>query len=75
MTLTTGGLFDDPQEVTNSEPGTQGTMTLTFTDCKTGTVDYNFTAIGLSGTVPIQRLANDNVALCETMDGIDDDPQ
>ena len=51
VTLTTGGLFDDPQDVTNSDPGTQGTITLTFTDCKTGTVDYNFTAIGLSGSV------------------------
>ena len=75
VTLTTGGLFDDPQPTGNSEMGTYGTMTLTFTDCKTGTVDYNFTAIGLSGSVPIQRLAEDNVALCETMDGIGDDPQ
>ena len=72
VTLTTGGLFDDPQQATNSDPGTQGTITLTFDDCKTGTVDYDFTAIGLSGSVPIQRLANDNVAFCETMDGIDD---
>ncbi len=75
VTLTTGGLFDDPQPTDNSEMGTYGTMTLTFTDCKNGTVDYNLTAIGLSGSVPIQRLAEDNVEFCETMDGIDDNPQ
>ncbi len=67
VTLTTGGLFDDPQEVTNSDPGTQGTITLTFTDCESGTVDYNLTAIGLSGSVPIRRLADDNVELCNTL--------
>lgn len=72
VTLTTGGLFDDPTPVTNSTAGEQGTITLTFDDCKTGTVDYDFTAIGLSGSVPIQRLSEDNVLLCESMDGIDD---
>jgi hypothetical protein len=69
VTLTTGGLFDDPQEVTNSEMGTQGTITLTFDDCKTGTVDYDFTAIGLSGSVPIRRLADDNVEFCNALNG------
>jgi DNA-binding beta-propeller fold protein YncE len=66
VTLTTGGLFDDPAPVTNSPPGSQGTITLTFKDCKTGTVDYDLTAAGLSGSVPIQRLAEDNVPLCES---------
>ena len=67
VTLTTGGLFDNPQPVTNSSAGTQGTITLTFHDCRSGTVDYNFTAAGVSGSVPIQRLAEDNVELCQTI--------
>ena len=64
VTLTTGGLFDDPQAVTNSEAGEQGTITLKFTDCKTASIEYDLTAAGLTGTVPIQRLADDNVDLC-----------
>jgi plastocyanin len=74
-TLTTGGLFDNPQTVTNSAPGTQGTVILTFTDCRGGVAEYDFTAAGVSGSVPFRRLSDDNVALCETMDGIGDDPQ
>ena len=67
VTLTTGGLFDDPAPVTNTP---EGTITLTFEDCTKGTVDYDFTAAGISGSVPISRPANDNVALCESL-GID----
>ncbi len=61
--LTTGGLFDDPTPVINTP---EGTITLTFKDCTAGTVDYDFTAAGVSGSVPISRLANDNVPLCES---------
>jgi plastocyanin len=75
VTLTTGGLFDDPTPVTNSPLGSQGTVTLTFTDCRNGVADYNFTAAGVSGQVAFRRLADDNVGLCEEMDGIDDAPQ
>lgn len=70
VTLTTGGLFDDSTPTVNTS---EGTMTLSFSDCATGTVDYNFTAGGVSGSVPISRIANDNVPICEQMDGIPDD--
>ena len=44
-----------------------GTITLTFSDCSTGVVEYNIPSINRQGTVPIQRVATDNVALCETL--------
>jgi hypothetical protein len=68
--LTTGGLFDDPSPVTNTP---EGTITLTFQDCTAGTVEYSLTAAAVSGSVPISRPANDNVALCASMDGVEDE--
>jgi hypothetical protein len=62
--LTRGGLFDDPAPVENVPAGS---ITLTFDDCATGTVDYDFTDSEVSGSVPIARLANDNVSLCEML--------
>jgi hypothetical protein len=67
VTLTTGGIFDDSAPVTNSEPGSQGTITLTFSDCENGIAEYDFTAAGLSGQVPIKRLASDSVAYCNEL--------
>ena len=59
-----GGLFDSPAPVTEIF---DGTITLTFTDCNTGTVAYSIPSIGRQGTVPIQRVTTDNVALCESL--------
>jgi len=44
-----------------------GSITLSFDSCNSGTVAYEITSIGLTGTVPIQRVANDNIALCEAL--------
>ena len=41
-----------------------GTIILTFTDCSSGTIEYDIPSIGQTGLVPIQRVAADNVALC-----------
>jgi plastocyanin len=66
IVLTSGGLFDDPTVVQRTEPaGADGTLILTFENCNSGTVEYNITAIDAQGTVPIQRVVTDNVALCE----------
>ncbi len=62
ITLTTGGLFDDPATTGNT---TVGTIALSFQDCSNGTLGYNFTDAGLSGNIPLTRIANDNVGLCE----------
>ena len=49
-------------------------MTLTFTDCISGVVEYDIISINQQGTVPIQRVAGDNIALCEAL-GESDDPE
>ena len=63
--VTQGGVFDaeQPQPTTTSE----GTILLTFNDCASGTVDYDMPSAGLSGTIPIQRVSNNNVAFCESL--------
>lgn len=68
ITLTSGGIFDDPTEVQRTDPpGSDGTLTLTFASCKTGIMEYEIPSINMSGSVPIQRVAEDNVALCEAL--------
>jgi len=64
ISIASGGLFDTPTEITESN---DGTIILTFTDCTSGTVEYDIPSIGQRGLVPIQRVVNDNVALCESM--------
>jgi len=61
---TTGGLFDEPGTVTTTQGGT---ITLTFDDCNSGTAQYNIPSINRQGTIPIQRVATDNVGVCEAM--------
>ena len=50
-------------------------MKIHFADCNAGTVIYDLPGEGLSGAVPIQRAALDNVPLCEALGyATDDDP-
>ncbi len=67
VTLTTGGRFDDPAPVSNSDPGSYGTITLTFENCATGQLAYDLTREGLSGSFDIERIASDNVGRCEAL--------
>jgi hypothetical protein len=62
--LASGGLVDEPPMV---ERVIDGSITLTFEDCFSGTVDYNITSIDRQGSVPIERVARDNAALCESL--------
>lgn len=60
--ITEGGVFNMvPPSTTQS---VQGTIVLEFIDCDSGLVHFNIPSLGLSGTIPIQRLSNDNIALC-----------
>lgn len=59
-----GGLFDDGTPITNTAIGT---ATLTFENCNSGTVVYDIPSVNRQGTIPIERVAIDNVELCETI--------
>ena len=64
VSITSGGVFDTPTEVTEAN---DGTITLSFTDCENGTVEYDIPSINQQGTVPIKRVVGDNIALCEAL--------
>jgi polyhydroxybutyrate depolymerase len=66
VTNTTGGLFDqgEPAPVNDND---YGTIRIRFEDCATGVVEYDLTEPGVSGSISIQRVVQDNVSLCETI--------
>lgn len=57
-----GGIFNQAAPVPELTP--IGSITLQFEDCYTGSVSYDLPGIGRSGTIPIQRVATDNVCNC-----------
>lgn len=61
--FTQGGVFNSGDPAPTQEP--YGTMTIEFANCSEGEVTYNIPSVGVAGSVPITRVANDNVALCE----------
>ena len=66
--FTSGGIFDTATQIQRTDPlGSDGTLTLKFDNCSTGSIDYDITSIDATGTVPIQRVATDNVALCNAL--------
>jgi len=62
--IVSGGIFDESAEVTAR---LDGTIKLSFESCSKGLVEYSIPSINQQGSVPIQRIANDNVALCESL--------
>ena len=68
ITMTSGGIFDTSTEIERTDPaGSDGTITLTFDSCNSGTVEYDIPSINREGIVPIRRVANDNIVLCEAL--------
>ena len=66
--LTSGGLFDAPGDVSRTDPpGSDGTLTLTFDSCNSGTIEYDIPSINRQGIVPIKRVADDNIVICEAL--------
>lgn len=60
-----GGVFDAAPPVPVLEP--IGSMVLQFDDCHSGMVSYDLPELGESGSIPIQRVASDNAAVCKVM--------
>jgi hypothetical protein len=65
ISISTGGIFDTGDLLPVHEPG--GTIILQFDNCASGTVSYEIPSINRMGVVPIERIAPDNVALCEEL--------
>ena len=64
--LAQGGAFD------SAEPPIQpqtvvGSMTLSFSDCLAGTVDYNLATPAVAGQIPIMPLTFEHVELCRSL--------
>jgi len=64
---TEGGIFDSSEPAAETDPAGVGSMTVEFADCNEGLISYQITSLGISGQVPIQRIASDRVALCEAL--------
>jgi len=67
---TTGGGFDTATPA--PEQYLDGTIELKFTDCSSGQITYGWgfdetDSPVVSGAIPIQRIVNDSVALCESL--------
>ena len=61
-------ISDTQSEVEHTKPaGADGTITLTFENCNSAIVDYDITSIDRQGSVVVQRVADDNIALCEAL--------
>jgi len=62
--VASGGAFDTSTDISRE---LDGTIFLNFESCDKGTVEYDIVSIGQKGTVPIERVAKDNIALCEEL--------
>jgi len=60
--LTRGGVFDSAKPVPQWLD--DGELLLEFTTCNAGSVHYDIASINKHGSIPIERVALDNVALC-----------
>lgn len=65
--LTEGGVFDDVDPPAFNDGIGDGTMTIEFADCSEALVTYQIFSPDVSGEIPIQRITDDNVALCEAL--------
>jgi formylglycine-generating enzyme required for sulfatase activity len=65
--VTEGGVFDSAEPPASTDLAGDGTMTIEFSDCSQGLVSYQITSLGISGQIPIQRITDDNVSLCESL--------
>lgn len=60
-----GGLFDTALPAPQLNP--IGSIILQFDDCYSGLISYDLPGIRRSGSIPIERTASGNIALCEVL--------
>lgn len=64
--ITEGGVFDSGEPQPTWEP--DGTVFLEFETCSTATLTYEIPSISATGTIPLERVALDNVRRCYELD-------
>lgn len=67
--LTQGGVFDAGNPPVMQSAG-YGTITLEFHDCASGTLTYEIPSLGLSGSIPIERIVPTNIPLCQQLNAL-----
>jgi hypothetical protein len=66
--MTSGGIFDSASIIERTDPpGSDGTIILTFESCNSATIEYEIPSINRQGIIPIKRVANDNIVICEAL--------
>ena len=65
VNVTSGGTFDSADPPVSTAP--DGSMTVQFSSCTEGVISYRIDSLGLTGTVPIERIVLDRVPLCEAL--------
>lgn len=65
--LTEGGVFDSNDPPARNDGIGDGVITIEFADCSEALLTYELDTPSISGEIPIERIAHDNVALCETL--------
>ena len=63
--LSRGGVFDSGTPAVDDPKPVVGTMTIEFSDCETGTIDYDLTTPAVSGRIPVEPQSDQHVELCE----------
>lgn len=63
--LTTGGIFDSTQPPAVTDQTPIGTATIVWTSCSAGILTYDIPSLGLAGEISIERIVQENVAICE----------
>lgn len=66
VTMTSGGLLNEPSAISNSPPDGYGSIDVEFHDCNSATLTYDLFAIGEAGQIELTRITGDRVALCES---------
>lgn len=64
LELTTGGLFNADQAVEQTYPGS---LYIRFDDCSNAIMAYDLPDLGISGQIPVTRIAQDNAPVCEVL--------
>jgi len=65
--LNQGGVFDQATPVPTES--LYGSMTISFSDCNHGLIEFDIPSIDEKGEIPITRLATDNMKACENRIG------